>query len=83
MKRILVIARNNPAEALRVAAGLTLLHETVRVAVVGELPDDLAVVEQRELLDFVDVPVEVITDPGAVPSRLADALLQAEVVYSL
>lgn len=83
MKRILVIARNNPAEALRVAAGLTLLHETVRVAVVGELPDDQAVVEQRELLDFVDVPVEVITDPGAVPSRLADALLQAEVVYSL
>jgi hypothetical protein len=83
MKRILVIAKHNPAEALRVAAGLTLLHETVRVTAIGELPDDPAVAEQRELLDFVDVPVDVITDPAAVAAGLAHALLQAEVVYTL
>ncbi len=83
MKRILVIAKNNPAEALRVAAGLTLLHEAVRVTAVGELPDDPAVTEQRELLDFVDVPVDVITDAAAVPEGLARALLQADVVYTL
>ena len=83
MKRNLVIAKNNPAEALRVAAGLTLLHESVRVAAIGVLPDDPAVAEQRELLDLNDVPVDVITDPAAVPARLADALLQSEVVYTL
>jgi len=83
MKRILVIAKHNPAEALRVAAGLTLLHENIRVAVIGELPHDSAVAEQRELLDFIEVPVDVITDPAAVPARLADALLQSEVVYTL
>ena len=35
MKNLLVVARHNPAEALRVAAGLTLLSDPVRVAVVG------------------------------------------------
>jgi hypothetical protein len=53
------------------------------VAVIGELPDDPAVAEQRELLDFIEVPVDVITAPEAVAARLADALLQAEVVYTL
>ena len=83
MKRILVIARHNPAEALRVAAGLTLLHESLRVVVIGALPDEPAVAEQRELLDFIEVPVDVITEPAAVPARLAEALLQSEVVYTL
>ena len=36
------------------AAGLTLLHENLRVVVIGALPDEPAVAEQRELLDFVD-----------------------------
>ena len=49
MKRILVIAKQNPAEALRVAAGLTLLNESVRVAILGDLPDDPAVQEQATL----------------------------------
>ena len=33
MKNILVVAQHNQAEALRVAAGLTLLSDPVRVAV--------------------------------------------------
>lgn len=83
MKRILVIAKHEPAEALRVAAGLTMLHQSIRVAAIGELPDDAAVAEQRELLDFIEVPVDVIDDPAQVPARLADALLQSDVVYTL
>ena len=53
------------------------------MAAIGALPEDPAVAEQRELLDFIDVPVDVIADPAAVPARLADALLQSEVVYTL
>ena len=39
MKNILVVAKHNQAEALRVAAGLTLLSDPVRVAVIGRLAD--------------------------------------------
>lgn len=83
MKRILVIAKQNLAEALRIAAGLTLLNESVRVAVLGELPDEPAVQEQRELLDFIEIPVDTLNDPDAWPAQLAATLLQSEVVYVL
>lgn len=83
MKRILVIAKDKPVEALRVAAGLTLLNDSVRVAMLGGMPDDPAALEQRELLDFIEVPVDSLDDPAQAPQRLAAALLQAEVVYTL
>jgi hypothetical protein len=83
MKRILVIAKQNPAEALRVAAGLTLLNESVRVAILGDLPDDPAVQEQRELLDFIEVPVDTLADTDTWPAQLAATLLQSELVYTL
>jgi len=35
-KNILVIAKNNKVEALRVAVGLVLLDDTVKVDVLGE-----------------------------------------------
>ncbi len=79
MKNILVVARDNPAEALRVAAGLTLLSDPVRVAVVGELPDTPAIAEQRELLEFAEVPCEQLA-PGASPA-LAAAMVAADAVY--
>ena len=81
MKNILVIARHTKAEALRVAAGLTLLSDPVRVAVMGTLEDTPAVAEQRELLDFAEVPCEEFADPAAGRSALAGALRQADVVY--
>ncbi len=81
MKNILVIARHNQAEALRVAAGLTLLSDPVRVAVVGALEDSPAVAEQRELLEFAEVPCEELADPAARGGALAGALREADVVY--
>lgn len=81
MKQILVVARHNQAEALRVAAGLTLLSDPVRVAVVGRLGDSPAVSEQREMLEFAEVPCDEIPDGDAGLLELAKALLQADAVY--
>ncbi len=83
MKHILVIANNKPAEALRVAAGLYLLHETIKVISVEPLPDDPAVHEQRELLEFIDIHCDEIADRADVPARLAAAILEADVVYRI
>ncbi len=83
MKRILVIAKHNQAEALRVAAGLTLLSDPVRVAVVGRLQDSPAVNEQRELLEFAEVPCEELDPASASAPGLAAALLEADAVYLL
>ncbi len=81
MKNILVVARHNQAEALRVAAGLTLLSDPVRVAVIGRLADTQAVNEQREMLEFAEVPCEELPDGAAGRGQLAGAFLQADTVY--
>jgi len=81
MKNILVVAKFNQAEALRVAAGLTLLSDPVRVAVLGAIEDTPAVNEQRELLEFAEVPCTALADAGAVRSQLPAELLAADVVY--
>lgn len=81
MKNILVVAKFNQAEALRVAAGLTLLSDPVRVAVLGAFEDTPAVNEQREVLEFAEVPCEALADAGAVRRQLPAALLAADVVY--
>lgn len=83
-KQILVVAKYNQAEALRVAAGLTLLSDVVRVVVVGCLADEPAVQEQKEVLDFADVPCEEFAPGDAeTPARLARVLLAADTVYLL
>lgn len=81
--RILVIAKFKLAEALRVATGLTLLNDSVRVIACAPLPDDPAVREQREMLDFVEVPCLEIQDPADAARQLAVAVLGADVVYRL
>ncbi|MGD9953909.1 MAG: hypothetical protein AB7S87_15130 [Burkholderiales bacterium] len=81
MKRILVVARHNQAEALRVAAGLTLLSDPVSVVVVGRLASSPAIEEQRELLDFAEVPCEECPDGAGLHERLAPAMLAADAVY--
>ena len=81
MKNILVVAKHNQAEALRVAAGLTLLSDPVRVAVLGRLEDTPAINEHRELLDFAEVPCEELADAQALRGKLAAALVEADVVY--
>jgi hypothetical protein len=82
-KRILVIAKNNQPEALRVAAGLTLLNHQVKVAVLGALEDSAAVREQQEILEFAEVPCETLGQGAGTMERLAHRILEAEAVYVL
>lgn len=80
-KNILVIAKYNKVEALRVAAGLTLMNDLVKVAVLGGLDDSPSVREQLEALDFGEVPHEVFDDSTYITETLARDMLSADVVY--
>jgi hypothetical protein len=80
-RRILVVARDNKAEALRVAAGLTLLDDTVRLVVLGPLEDTPAVREQLEVLEFAEVPMHLCEGPGPADPALAREMVGADVVY--
>lgn len=81
-KVILVIARYDKPEALRMASGLTLLDDQVVVDVIGRLGDDDETALQMEALEFAEVPVTNI-DPGAPAGleRLADDILRSDTVY--
>lgn len=80
-KNILVVAKYNQPEALRVAAGLTLLDDTVKVDAVGKLADMPAVAEQLEVLEFADVPLESLDFTSAVGmAGLARDILDADVI---
>ena len=80
-KHILVIAKNNKVEALRVAIGLVLLSDIVRLVVLGDLDDTPAIAEQREVLEFADVPCELLPDAATQAGRLAQEFASANVVY--
>ena len=82
-KNILVIAKNNKVEALRVAVGLVLLSDVVKVVVLGELEDTPAIQEQREVLEFADVPCELLQDTANQADRLAREMIDSNVVYVL
>jgi len=81
-KSILVIARHNKPEALRMASGLTLLDDQVRVVALGGLDDDPDTALQLEALEFAEVAVDSL-DPAteAGMDTLADAVLWADAVY--
>ena len=81
-KQILMIATRRPTEALRMATGLTLLDDQVRVTVLGELEQNPANEEQMEALDFSDVPVTQIVDEASF-DVLAQQLYEADVVYCI
>ena len=82
-KSILVVARSNKVEALRVAVGLTLLDDAVRVALLGELEETPAAREQLEVLEFAEVPVDRL-DAGAVTDpALTRGMAEADLVYVL
>ena len=81
-KNILVIAEHKKIEALRMATGLMLLDDPVRVAVLGELPISEDTDLQLESLEFAEVPVHHFN--GAEErdvQRLGEALTEADVVY--
>jgi hypothetical protein len=81
-KSILVVARSNKAEALRVAAGLTLLDDAVALAVLGALEETPEVREQLEVLEFAEVPL-AYHEGGPADAALARAMMGADVVYVL
>lgn len=80
-KNILVIAKNNKVEALRVAVGLVLLDDTVKLDVQGELDDSPQIQEQIEVLEFADVPYELLKDHANPIDKLAQDLIGSDVVY--
>jgi hypothetical protein len=80
-KSILVVARSNKVEALRVAAGLTLLDDAVRLAVLGGLEETPAVREQLDVLEFAEVPMQRYD--ASTDAALARDMLGADVVYVL
>lgn len=80
LKRILVVARDDKVEALRMATGLTLLDDAVRVAVIGDLDESAADVQlQLESLDFAEVPVERLD--GEWAGALATMMTQSDTVF--
>lgn len=81
-KQILVVARGKCAEALRMAAGLTLLDDVIRVALCGEVGAEAD--EHLEALEFADVPVERLNpDSDEGVQALARAITTADAVYVL
>ncbi len=79
-KNILVIARHDKVEALRIAAGLTLLDDPVTIAVLGGLEETPAMREQMEVLEFAEVPLQHY-EQGIGDPALARELIRADAVY--
>jgi len=80
-KQILVIAKRNKVEALRVGVGLTLVNDAVQIDVLGELEDSPEIREQLEVVDFAEIPYTLLDESPPSFSRLADDILRADVVY--
>ena len=86
-KKILVLARNDHTEALRVAGGLTIFGHSVKIVFVDrpveETPENL---EQAELLEITEIePVSLVSDPNMETinqTEFASRLLRADHVYS-
>lgn len=88
-RRLLVLARRDHAEAMRVAAGLTIFGHQVRLVfmdrVVAETEENSAM---AELLDLSDIaPETTVSDQSDLPrldaAALGAAIAGADVVLSL
>ncbi len=80
-KNILVIAKRDKTEALRMAAGLTLLDDSVKVAMLGSLEETPAAREQIEMLEFAEVPLQYYGERGIADPALVRDLIGADAVY--
>ena len=73
-RKILVLARRNHAEAMRVASGLTIFDHHVRLVFmtepVAETPENL---EQAELLEMSGIEPETTVDAMADELKLLNA----------
>ncbi|MCL4542462.1 MAG: hypothetical protein M1458_01785 [Deltaproteobacteria bacterium] len=83
-KRILVISQFKKDEGLRMANGLTLLDDKVRVIVVGNLEKNENVDIQLEAIEFGETPLQYIDpDKDSDLNILTDEIQNADVVYIL
>lgn len=83
-RKLLVVARCKPLEALRVAAGLTLADAQLQVVSLAPLPEGEDARVQLEALEFAEVTVQPL--PGDEPGRwreLARAIVASDIVYML
>lgn len=81
-KNILVVAKDDKVEALRMATGLTLLDDTVKIVVLGEFDETADEVQvQLEALDFADVPVERLRGDTESYQMLAGMMIQSDTVF--
>lgn len=83
-RRLLVVVRDKPIEALRVAAGLTLSDAELRVLVLGDMPVGEQAETQLEALAFADVVPQLVPrgDRGGWP-EVARAAVESDAVYLL
>lgn len=76
-----MVAVQKKVEALRMASGLTLLDDAVSITTWGALPEDSAVAEQMEALDFADVPVVELAPAADAMAVLAQQIIDNDVVF--
>ena len=73
-KKILVLARRDHTEAMRVAAGLTIMdHEVRLIFMTGPIAETPENAEQAELLELSDIEPETAVEAMAGELSLLDA----------
>jgi hypothetical protein len=89
-KHLLVLARNEPVEAMRVAAGLTIVGHSVGLVFMNRaLTHEEAQSEHGELLELCDIePVTTVPEMQEhfallSPQALAEKITEADVVLNL
>lgn len=80
-KSLLVLARRDHTEAMRVASGLTIFGHTVRlVFMTGPVAETEANAEQAELLDLAEIEPETTVPEMAEELSFLDAGALAEAI---
>lgn len=87
-KSILILSRNDPTEAMRVAAGLTIYDHRPAIVFMVPVPETPGNTEMAELLEFSDITSKttLITDsslPHIGIKALASAILEADEIINI
>jgi hypothetical protein len=86
-KSILILGRNDPNEAMRVAAGLTIFGHEPGVIFLLPVPDTAENADMLELLEFSDIEAKsmVASDSYTLvsPDELVSAILAADELINI
>ncbi len=87
-KKVVVVARRDPVEAMRVASGITIFsHEVTLVFAHGIVEVTPEVEEQAEMLELAEVELYSLFDEAELPrlesQQLLNLLQSAEVVINV